>query len=135
MVLEVNPIAGNVARRQKWLIVITLLCFMFVKGVLAVYAHQFPVLSSTCNKLVGPVIIGVCLTWCIVDARANGAVLGLGWMAGLVLLAPITLSVYFFRTRGAKSGLAMTMVAFAVLLIAGFMSVVATDLTRWLINS
>ena len=76
--------------------------------------------------------VGV-LIWCHIDARERGITLGQGFRIAVILLMPIALTYYLFRSRGFAGGLLGLLYAFGFYVLMVLTSVI-TDFVLALIS-
>jgi len=76
--------------------------------------------------------VGV-LIWCHIDARERGTTLGQGFRIAVILLMPIALIYYLFRSRGFAGGLLGLLYAFGFYVLMVVTSVI-TDFVLALIS-
>ena len=65
--------------------------------------------------------------WYSIDRRERNFRTGALQNIGVILLAPVALPVYFFRSRGFGKGLATSIAAFGILVATGILGVVGEE--------
>jgi hypothetical protein len=111
----------------------TLLLLVGYSGVLGVLSLFLPEENPILDLIVGLPILILAITWCYVDARQRGHVIGKPMRIALVLVLVIALPVYLFQTRGLgafKSLVKAGLLGAVMLLLASFPSIVAWLVVR-----
>jgi hypothetical protein len=133
--LEVEKLDEEKAKRNKKIILFVLFLYMAFSGSISSLPDDYIQLKGIVDLINGPLLISVALVWCMYDSMSRGAVLGLGWSFGIFLLSPIVVPAYFYTMYGAKTGTIKTLMAFATLLAAIFVSVFASAITETILKT
>lgn len=133
--LEIEKQGNDKTKSNKIIILVVLFLFMAFSGTTSSLPDIYIQLKEITDLVYGPLLISVALVWCINDAMSRGVLLGFGWSFGIFILSPIVVPAYFYKTYGAKAGTIKTLLAYATLLTAVFVSALASAITKTILNT
>lgn len=98
-------------------------------NILGPFVDWFTMSSSTAYAIgvmaLGIAILVACIIWVHIDADQKGIQLGHGFRIWMVLLMPVALIYYFYRSRGFKYGSLTLLKAIGFYLVTGLIGGIA----------